>query len=203
MEQESLNEKVEKINIQRQITVWIEHKAKSPKSLKWMNAISFAESSFFPIPPDPFLSLLVIAEPKKWLKYSLNTTAFSVMGGLFGYLMGYLFFSWFGQPIVDFYDLHEQVAYVEKAFHDNAFWALLISAFTPIPYKIFTISAGLFGVNLLVFIAASILGRGFRFILVGYIMKLFGKKYGDLFFKKFNQICFVFLIILALYLIIF
>lgn len=176
--------------------------AEGPHGKFWLAAISFAESSFFPIPPDIFLLAIVsLRKGFGWLYYSLLTTFFSVLGGLFGYIIGYWFYDAFGKAVVSYYGLQSQVAYIGKIFSDNAFSAIFLAGFTPIPYKIFTISAGLFGINLLTFIAASVMSRGARFIAVGYISKVFGVKMGDFVFKYFNLLTAVLAVIVILILV--
>ncbi len=161
--------------------------ARGPHGKLWLAAISFAESSFFPIPPDILLMAIVsLRNGLNWFYYSALTTIFSVLGGVFGYLIGYLFYDAFGKTIISYYKLEKEVAYIGKIFSDNAFSAIFLAGFTPIPYKIFTISAGLFGINLLTFVIASIISRGMRFVAVGYISKLFGEKMGSFIFKYFN-----------------
>ncbi len=161
--------------------------AAGPRGKFWLGAISFAESSFFPIPPDIFLLAIVsLRNGLNWFYYSALTTVFSVLGGIFGYLIGYLFYDAFGGIIISYYKLEGEVAQIGKIFSDNAFSSIFLAGFTPIPYKIFTISAGLFGINLLTFIVASLVSRGLRFLAVGYISKIFGEKMGGFVFKYFN-----------------
>lgn len=150
--------------------------------------ITFTESSFFPIPPDPFLALAVLIKPKKWLTLALNLTLWSVVGGVFGYFIGFWFFDFFGPRIIDFYNLSEDFLQIKTFFSQYGFLTVFIAAFTPIPYKIFTISAGLFSTNLIVFIVASIIGRGFRFLIVGWLFSYLGENYSEKIFKYFNLI---------------
>lgn len=157
-----------------------------PKAGWWLFLISFAESSFFPIPPDLLLIPIVARLRSKWFYYALITTIASVIGGIFGYFIGALFFDFVGTVLVKTYHLEEELVYVSILFQQNAFLAIFTAAFTPIPYKIFTIAGGLFHINFLVFIVASILGRGMRFFAVAYIMKIFGEQIGRLAFKYFN-----------------
>lgn len=153
-----------------------------------MGALSFAESSFFPIPPDFFIFPLVIRRPERWLKMALIVTISSVVGGMFGYLIGFVFFEFLGRPLIAFYHLENQIQVVGDLFEKNAFLAIFTAAFTPIPYKVFTIAGGLFQINLFSFILASILGRGGRFFAVSYASKFFGKKFGEVAIKYFNWI---------------
>ena len=116
---------------------WAIEKAAGPASKFWLIVLSFTESSFFPIPPDLLLIAILLAKQSaRWLYYAFLTTLFSVLGGLFGYLIGYLFFITIGLPIISFYDLSQEIDQISKLFAENAFITVFISAFTPIPYKI-------------------------------------------------------------------
>ena len=150
-------------------------------------AVSFTESSFFLIPPDLFLvPIILVNKGRKWVYYASLTTASSVLGGAFGYLIGYYFFDAFGEGLVRLYGLEEELAYVGELFRDNAFLAIFTAAFTPIPYKVFTIGAGLFKIDFLVFVVASAIGRGMRFFMVGYITAVFGERATELVLEYFS-----------------
>lgn len=157
-----------------------------PHSGQWLFLISFAESSFFPIPPDLLLMPIVARLRSRWWYYATLTTIASVLGGMFGYLIGALFFNFVGTLLIKTYHLESELEHVSLLFQQNAFWAIFTAAFTPIPYKIFTIAGGLFKLNFLIFVIASILGRGMRFLAVAYLMKIFGASIGKLAFKYFN-----------------
>jgi membrane protein YqaA with SNARE-associated domain len=167
-----------------------------------LKVIAFTESSFFPIPPDPFLASYIMVKPKKWLNLSIIVSTYSVLGGIFGYLIGLWFFDLFGPRLIEFYSLSDEMVAVELFFTKYGFWSIFLSAFTPIPYKVFTISAGLFGVNFLVFVVASVIGRGLRFLIVGIIFRYIGEHYSDLIFKYFNLLSFLFGILVIAYLVI-
>ena len=153
----------------------------------WLFIISFAESSFFPIPPDFFLMPLTLKRPEKWWKYALNTTSASVLGALFGYMIGSLLFNTLGKWFIDLYNLGDYVIKVGELFKENEFLAIFSAAFTPIPYKVFTIAGGLFHINIPILIISSIVGRGGRFFAVAYLTKVFGKIIGEeVVFKYFN-----------------
>jgi membrane protein YqaA with SNARE-associated domain len=177
---------------------WVEKKGE--KQLPWwLGGVSFAESSFFPIPPDPFLLVATCLRPEKWKRYALIISVTSVLGGLFGYLLGYYFFDLFGSKIVSLYGLEEQFKKVGELFNQNAFIAILTAAFTPIPYKIFTIAGGFFQINLISFIIASIIGRSSRFFLVAFLAKIFGKTFGKRFLKFIDLILLLLVIVIVLY----
>lgn len=177
---------------------WIEKKG--DKQLPWwLGVISFVESSFFPIPPDPFLLVSTCLKPEKWWKYALLISITSVLGGLFGYIIGYYFFDLFGQKIVSLYNLESQFEQVGKLFNQTAFWSIFVSAFTPIPYKIFTIAGGFFRIDLITFIIASTIGRSMRFFLVAFLAKIFGKTFGKLFLRFIDIILILLVIFIVLY----
>ena len=159
----------------------------------WLSFFSFAEASFFPIPPDFMLvAILGAKKGKGWIYYSALTASWSVLGGMFGYAIGFLLFDSVGQWLIVTYNLGNHMIAVKELFDQNAFWAIFISGFTPIPYKIFTISAGFFSINFITFIIASAISRFLRFFIVGYIMKVFGEEMSRFVFKYFNIITLVF-----------
>lgn len=178
---------------------WFEINALKPAADFWLFVISFTESSFFPIPPDPFLAIMAYVKENRWLYYGLFVTSASVLGGIFGYFIGFAFYEFVGQPIVDLYNVQNEFEYVKNLFAENTFWTIFTAAFTPIPYKIFTIAAGVAHVNILTFIIASIFGRGIRFILVAFIMKKYGQKMFDVFFKYFNIITITIVVMIIIY----
>lgn len=165
---------------------WTVSRARSTHAKAWLFGLSVAESSFFPVPPDVLLIAMLMAGVGRWKYYALMTTVGSLIGGMLGYAIGAIFFGAVGESLIAFYGLEESLLHVTKLFEANAFWAIFISGFTPIPYKVFTITAGFFGVDFLVFMVASLLGRGMRFFLVAYLTKLFGKQAGALLYKYFN-----------------
>ena len=141
--------------------------------------ISFAESSFFPIPPDPVLINQTFVHPKKWRRLATLTLIASVLGGILGYLIGWVLFSTVGQAIVDFYDAQDAFDHLGEVFRDYGLVTIFVAAITPIPYKLFTIAAGAFSLNIFVFVLASILGRASRFYAVAWIANILGEKYQD------------------------
>lgn len=139
--------------------------------------IAFAESSFFPIPPDVLLMALVFGARKKWAKYALVCTAGSVLGGIAGWLIGWGLAESVAKPMLDFFDSSGAVqSRIQDWYSAYGFWGILIAAITPIPYKVFTIASGLFHYSLPMLIIASIIGRGFRFYMVALVIRVFGPR---------------------------
>ena len=158
----------------RRLYDWVLHWAQTPYSTWALFALAFAESSFFPIPPDILLIALAVARPSHALKYALVSALGSVLGGCLGYAIGYEFMSAVGYKIVHFYGFEEKVAYIQGLYQRYDAWAVGIAGFTPIPYKVFTIAAGMFKINFGVFVLASMVSRSARFFLVGGLIYKFG-----------------------------
>ena len=177
---------------------WVVHHAEGKNAKWWLFGVSFAESSFFPIPPDVLLvAILMTRERVRAFFYASVTTAGSVLGGLFGYAIGYFLFQTVGVWLVHTYHLETQMITVQKLFTDNAFFAIFVAAFTPIPYKVFTIAGGLFGISITTFIIASTLGRGGRFFTVAVVMRFFGGHIARMFYQYFNIISFAVVAVLG------
>ena len=147
----------------------------------FLGVISFLESSFFPIPPDIMIAPMAIAKKKEFLKIFLIATFFSVMGGIFGYLIGAYFFE-LAINIIEFYDYGDKVIDIKNALSKgDGFYTwlaiLFLAGFTPLPYKVFTIASGLISFNLLIFILISLVSRGLRFFIVSYLSSKFGNTF--------------------------
>lgn len=158
--------------------------------------VAFIESSFFPIPPDVLLIAMVVANRKKWFRYTLICTLGSVLGALFGYCIGWTLYESVGKRILDLYNLHGIMDIVGRKYEENAFLTVFTAAFTPIPYKVITIAAGLFKISLGVLVSASLIGRFARFFLVAGSLRLFGKKISDSIEKYFDIFSIVFMVLL-------
>jgi membrane protein YqaA with SNARE-associated domain len=141
----------------------------------YLSVLSFTESSFFPVPPDVMLIPMCLAKPGNGWSYAALTTLFSVLGGMAGYLIGKLAFAWI-EPWLMASRYADTFLGAVSAFETWGFWYILLAGFTPIPYKIFTISAGVVGMPLLAFAGGSFVGRGGRFFLVAALIRLGGEK---------------------------
>lgn len=153
-----------------------------------MAILSFTESSFFLIPPDVLLIPILAAGSGRLLYYVALTTGASVLGAVFGYILAAGFFDVMGQPIIALYQLESEFAYVESLYAASTFWVVFTAAFTPIPFKVFVLAGGFFGVPFLPFLAASVLGRGLRFLLVGFLAHRFGPGAAELFLVRFKWV---------------
>ena len=154
----------------------------------YLGFVSFIESSFFPIPPDVMIAPMVLAKKDQYLRIFLIATIFSVLGGIFGYFLGSLFLE-FSMSIIEFYNYEEKVFMLQDKLSNKAgfvFWigTLFLAGFTPLPYKVFTITSGFIGFNLYVFIIISLISRGLRFFIVSYLLMKFGDKFEILLEKE-------------------
>jgi membrane protein YqaA with SNARE-associated domain len=153
----------------------------------FLGVISFIESSFFPIPPDVMIIPMVIAKKKNYLKIFLIASIFSVLGGIFGYMLGAIFFD-VAMNVIEFYGYENKVTSLKSSLsQDEGFLAwlsiLFLAGFTPLPYKAFTIASGLIGFNLIIFILVSLISRSLRFFIITYL----SFRFGDLFTEFMNK----------------
>lgn len=187
-------------NVVRRLYDWVLHWADTPYGVPALFLISFAESSFFPLPPDPLLLALALGASKKSLRFAAVCTLASVLGGLLGYAIGA--FAW---------DLTQGwfFAYVPgvtpeafegvRAFYDrHGFAAVFLAGLTPIPYKVFTLASGVFGISLAVFIPASILSRGLRFFLIAGLVWKFGPPIERFIDRNFDRLVIFFSVLFVL-----
>ena len=166
------------LKIKTKINLLIEkakHNAEKSLADKTLGFISTLESIIFPIPVDPFLAGLTLAVPKKAFKFALFCTVGSVIGGIIGWLLGY-----FVGPSIENVLLNipwfteEKFKAVKQAYNENGMLIIFLGAFTPLPYKIITVTSGMAGINIFGFILMSFVGRGIRFFVVAYLVKIFG-----------------------------
>ena len=148
--------------------------AASPNATWWLALIAFAESSFFPIPPDALLVPMALARPRSAWRFAAICTAASVTGGALGYLIGFAVFDHVARPILDLYGYGAAFAAFQAKFQEYGLWIILVKGLTPIPYKIVTIAAGAARFDFLLFMGASVLTRGIRFFLVATLLHFFG-----------------------------
>ena len=177
----------------------------------YLGLVSFIESSFFPIPPDAMIIPMVIAKKKEYFKIFLIASIFSVLGGIFGYLIGYLFFD-LAMYVIEFYGYQDKVENLKFSMSQGSgflAWLsiLFLAGFTPLPYKVFTISSGLIAFNLPVFIIVSLISRSLRFFIVSYLSYKFGElfteymeKHGSKWFTIIGIIIVIIFIIIYLFL---
>ena len=166
------------LNVKTKIDLIIEKaKQNAAKSIaeKILGFISLIESIIFPIPVDPFLAGLTLAAPRKALKFALFCTIGSVIGGVVGWLLGYFI----GPPIENIllnipWFTEEKFMEVKSAYNENGMLIIFLGAFTPLPYKIITITSGMAEINVIGFVLISVMGRGIRFFIVVYLTKIFG-----------------------------
>ena len=153
----------------------------------FLGLISFIESSFFPIPPDVMIIPMVIAKKKSYLKIFLIASIFSVLGGIFGYMLGAIFLD-MAMSVIEFYGYEKKVISLKNNLSQGEgflawFSILFLAGFTPLPYKVFTIASGLIGFNILIFIIVSLISRSLRFFLISYL----SYRFGDLFTEFMNK----------------
>ena len=175
---------------------WVEGYADKPHAQWALFWIAFAESSFFPIPPDVLLIAMAVMVPRRAFRYALICSAGSVLGGMFGYFIGWAFFETIGQPIINFYGAHGHYERVSQLYQQNAFLAIAAAGFTPIPYKVFTIAAGAFNVSFMTLVLASVLSRSARFFLVAALFFFFGAPIKRFIDRYFEILTVVFLVLL-------
>lgn len=180
----------------RRLYDWVLHWAATPYGTWALFLLAFSESSFFPIPPDVLLIALAVAIPKKSFKYALLCSVGSVVGGCFGYLIGWQFMASVGEKIIAFYGLDAKVEHIARLYMTYDAWAIGIAGFTPIPYKVFTISAGAFKINFSVFIFASLVSRSARFFLVGGLIYIFGPQIKAFIDRYFDLLAIAFTVLL-------
>jgi membrane protein YqaA with SNARE-associated domain len=182
----------------RRLYDWVLHWAETPYGVPALFVIAFVESSFFPIPPDLLLIALVLGVRKQWFKFALTCTLGSALGGLFGYSIGYLLMDSIGMKILDFYHAQDYFIKVTDWYQAYDYWIVFAAAFTPIPYKVFTIASGAFNMNILGFFIVSVVGRGLRFFAVAGLLFWFGPTIKTFIEKYFNLLSLAFLAVLVL-----
>ncbi len=172
----------------RKLYDWLLGWAEKPQALWALSGIAIIEAIFFPLPADPLLIAMGAAKPKKALKYALVITLSSVTGGALGYLIGYSFWNASQDFFFQYIFSEETFQVVKTNFNNNAFLAIFIASFTPIPFKVFTLAAGAVSIPLVPFILASLLGRGLRFFLIASLLYFFGQPVREFIEKHFEKL---------------
>jgi len=174
------------------VLAWAAHR----HAPRYLGVLSFAESSFFPIPPDVMLAPMTLARPQAATRLALLTTVASVLGGLAGYYIGYGLFESVGRPVLEFYGKDAYFEEFSTKYNEWGAWAVLIAGVTPFPYKVITILSGVTGLNFVVFMVASVVARGLRFFIVAGLLWKFGPPIRDFIEKRLGLVFTVFMILL-------
>jgi len=170
----------------RRLYDWVLSWAKTPYALPALVVLALMEASFFPIPPDVLLLALALSVPKKALRYAAWCTLGSVVGGVLGYVIGLTLWSSVDQFIFEHVFAQGKFEKVMEIYREQGVWVVFTAAFTPIPFKVFTVTAGVAKLDLVEFIAASAVGRGARFFLVAGIVRMMGARAKEFIDRYFN-----------------
>src|SRR6478735_2877678 len=181
----------------RRLYDWVIRLAGHPRAIPAMGVVSFAESSFFPIPPDVMLVPMILANRQKAFKIAVVCTVCSVLGGLLGYAIGFYFFETIGAWVVETYGLQAGLEKFRDEFARYGTWVILIKGLTPIPYKLVTIASGAAHFDLFTFVWASIVTRGLRFFLVAALLWKYGEPIRAFIEKRLTLVMWLFLIALV------
>jgi membrane protein YqaA with SNARE-associated domain len=177
---------------------WVLGWAESPYGSAALFVLAFIEASFFFVPPDVLLIALCVGRPRRSLFFAGLSTVGSVLGGIFGYVIGYQLFELIGQPIIEFYNAGDAFRRVGELYSANLVLALGTAGFTPIPYKVFTIAAGAFAVPFVPFVIISAVSRGARFFIVAGLIRVWGPQIRDFIDRYFNLLTVLFVVALGL-----
>ncbi len=180
-------------NLYHLVMKWADH----PKSTWFLGSLSFAESSFFPIPPDVMLIPMSLKTPLRAYQLALLTTITSVLGGMAGYLIGYFAFE-LVEPFIHQWGYWQKFETIQQGFQHWGIWIIFVAGFSPIPYKIFTIAAGVLSLAFLPFVLASLVARGARFYLVAGLIKHYGHKVEPVMLKYIERIGWLMVLLLVM-----
>ena len=183
-------------NLTRKIYDYTLDLAARKNALAWLFAISFIESSFFPIPPDIMIIPMVLAIPNKAYKIAAVALLASVLGGYLGYAIGVFGFEVIAKPLLEFYGYMDNFHKFENYYHEYGAWIVFGAGITPFPYKIITIASGVVRLDLVIFTIASILARGLRFYIIAWLLKRFGEPMKTFIEKNLNILSILFLLLL-------
>jgi len=181
----------------RRLYDWVIGWAESPYSEWALFLLAFCEASFFPVPPDVLLLALAFGAVRKSFRYAFICSVGSVVGALLGYAIGYWFYEYIGRPIIEFYHYQKQIEYVMGKYRENAFLFISIAGFTIIPFKVFTIAAGMAKVSVGVLVAASAFSRTTRFFAVATLAYFFGQRVRRFIERYFDLLAIAFVVILV------
>lgn len=190
------NQTKETNNIVKRLYNWVLGWAETKYGTPALAILAFAESSFFPIPPDVLLIALNLSKPKRAFYYASVCTVSSVLGGMLGYYIGLELMDLIGIKIIEWYHVMDKYEQIGDWYRQYDAMAVGVAGFTPIPYKVFTIAAGAFKISFPIFVLASIVGRGGRFFLVSALIYFFGPNIKEFIDKYFNLVVIVFTILL-------
>ena len=177
---------------------WTLLKASHPKAKWFLAFVSFIESSIFPIPPDIILIPMILANKSKAFVYALICTISSVIGALVGYLIGAFLFETIGKIILESYGLFSNFSQIKDYYDAHGIWLVLGGGFTPFPYKLITIASGVFSLNIIIFILASVISRGGRFFLIALLLWYFGEPIKFFLEKHLGKLTLLFFFLLVL-----
>ncbi len=179
--------------MKEKLFAWIDSLAMLPYPGLWLFLLAFAESSFFPIPPDVLLVTLGVASPESAIWYGFICSVGSILGGMLGYGIGL----YGGRPLLYKFFKEHKIHAVERLYDKYNAWATGIAGLTPIPYKVFTIAGGAFKINFKIFVLASMVSRSLRFMAEGVLLYFYGESIRDFLFKWFNWVSIGFVVLLV------
>ena len=168
-----------------------------PQAIFLLGAVSFIEASFFPIPPDVMLIPMVLMNPSRAWLFALVATAFSVLGGIFGYIIGTFSYELIAEPLLYSLGKEAQMVDFSNKYNEIGFWAVITAGISPIPYKVVTIMSGATNLNFAVFLGASMASRGVRFFLVAGLLHFYGHEIRDFIERYLNWVFMLFVVLLV------
>ena len=168
-----------------------------PQAIFLLGALSFIEASFFPIPPDVMLIPMVLMNPSRAWLFALVATAFSVLGGIFGYIIGTFSYEHIAEPLLYSLGKEAQMVNFSNKYNEIGFWAVITAGISPIPYKVVTIMSGATNLNFAVFLGASMASRGVRFFLVAGLLHFYGHEIRDFIERYLNWVFMLFVVLLV------
>ena len=168
-----------------------------PQAIFLLGAVSFIEASFFPIPPDVMLIPMVLTNPSRAWLFALVATAFSVLGGIFGYIIGTFSYEHIAEPLLYSLGKEAQMVDFSNKYNEIGFWAVITAGISPIPYKVVTIMSGATNLNFAVFLGASMASRGVRFFLVAGLLHFYGHEIRDFIERYLNWVFMLFVVLLV------